>query len=176
MRYYWLEVIRVSSLQDETIKLLTEKLSIKLEMAYPLKDIYRKIDDKCEKIIEHLILCLVFSQEADITVKHWEGEIYNLLNHTYKIQRRNKFPTYKQLCANCFRWEDVLYDNLANTINGLSNIKDLTIPQYNIDNLYNAIINYFKWLYNEFSIKGNVTDIEVFEKIDNLIKEGGVLK
>ena len=157
-------------LESELIKLI-EQHELLLEMAYPLKDIYRKIDDQCEKVIKHLLLCLLFGDKETTTLNHWKEEIAGLLYRTYFVKGTNKYPTEKQLNINCFNWKDTLKDTLDTTIELICHKEKLNIPNYYKDKLYNCIINYFKWLYKEFSIKGQVKEIEVFNKIDSLIKE-----
>lgn len=153
---------------EHLITILNE--SILLEMAYPLKDIYRKLDDKTDIVIRHLILCFVFSSIFNETLDHWKAEVFNNIHRTWKIKGTNKLPTYKQLETNCINtWADTLESSLPNEIESLSSIENLSVPRYNTKKLYECIINYFKWLYTELSNKESVTYSMISNKIDELI-------
>lgn len=154
----------------ELLKLLNE--NILFEMTYPLKDIYRKIDDKIEITIKHLILCFMFSNVSKDTLKHWKAEVYNNIHRSWKIKGSNKLPSFNQLKTNCINtWSDTLKQSLPKEIESLSNIEELQTPKYNVDKLYSVIISYFIWLFTELSKEESINYTQVSNKINELIKE-----
>ena len=90
--------------QKTVIALIKESMELKLEMAYSLETICRKVDDKCEIVNEHLILCFIFRDNNYLD--HWKSEVYSNLKRVYKLKSTNKYPTQKQLQDNCFGWLD----------------------------------------------------------------------
>jgi hypothetical protein len=155
-------------LNEELIKQLTEHQFL-LEMAYGLKDIYRKIDDKIEIVIQHLILCIVFTEVSPITINHWKAEVYNNIHRMWKVKGNNKLPTYNQLKTNCIdTWSDSLLNSLDNEIKSLSKIENLNVSNYDVNKLYNCIISYFEWLFTELSQSESVSSNQVFDEIEEL--------
>lgn len=157
-------------LTEQLILILNE--NILLEMAYPLKDIYRKIDDKIDIVNKHLILCFVFSKVSKDTLSHWKAEVFNNIHRMWRIKGSNKLPSFNQLKTNCINtWSDTLKNSLPNEIESLSAIENLPAPNYNIDKLYNCIISYFEWLFTRLSEVESVNFLEISEQIDKLISE-----
>lgn len=160
---------QVDILTEQTIKQLREHQFL-LEMAYPIKDIYRKIDDKIEIVIQHLILCIIFSNVTPTTLEHWKSEVYNNIHRMWKIKGSNKLPTYKQLETNCINtWSDTLLSSLDSEIKYLCKVENINIYKYNTHKLYDCIIMYFKWIFTELSNKEFIEYTDVFNKIDDLI-------
>lgn len=157
-------------LTEELIRQLNEQQFL-LEMAYNIKDIYRKIDDKIEIVIKHLILCIVFSKVSGETLDHWKSEVYNNIHRMWKVKGTNKLPTYTQLKTNCIdTWSDSLLQSLDNEIKSLSKIENLMITNYNTDKLYECIINYFEWLFTKLSKTESIDYTNIYNKIDDLIQ------
>lgn len=157
-------------LTEELIRQLNEQQFL-LEMAYNIKDIYRKIDDKIEIVIKHLILCIIFSEVSNETLDHWKAEVYNNIHRMWKVKGTNKLPTYTQLKTNCIdTWSDSLLTSLDNEIKSLSKIENLMITNYNIDKLYECIINYFEWLFTKLSKTESIDYTNIYNKIDDLIQ------
>lgn len=157
-------------LTEELIRQLNEQQFL-LEMAYNIKDIYRKIDDKIEIVIKHLILCIVFSEVSGETLDHWKSEVYNNIHRMWKVKGTNKLPTYTQLKTNCIdTWSDSLLQSLDNEIKSLSKIENLMITNYNTDKLYECIINYFEWLFTKLSKTESIDYTNIYNKIDDLIQ------
>lgn len=157
-------------LTEQTIKQLSEHQFL-LEMAYNIKDIYRKIDDKIEIVIKHLILCIVFSEVSGETLDHWKYEVYSNMHRMWKVKGTNKLPTFIQLKTNCIdTWSDSLLTSLDNEIKSLSKIENLMITNYNTDKLYECIINYFEWLFTKLSKTESIDYTNIYNKIDDLIQ------
>lgn len=157
-------------LTEELIRQLNEQQFL-LEMAYNIKDIYRKIDDKIEIVIKHLILCIIFSEVSSETLDHWKSEVYNNIHRMWKVKGTNKLPTYTQLKTNCIdTWSDSLLQSLDNEIKSLSKIENLMITNYNTDKLYECIINYFEWLFTKLSKTESIDYTNIYNKIDDLIQ------
>lgn len=157
-------------LTEELIRQLNEQQFL-LEMAYNIKDIYRKIDDKIEIVIKHLILCIIFSEVSNETLDHWKAEVYNNIHRMWKVKGTNKLPTYTQLKTNCIdTWSDSLLQSLDKEIKSLSKIESLDIDTYNVNKLYDCIINYFEWLFKELSKSESIDYTDIYDKIDNLIE------
>lgn len=157
-------------LEQETVaKIFEEKLELKLEMAYTLNRIYTKIDDASEPVIKHLILCFIFRDLH--LVNHWKSEVYANLNRTYIVKGTNKFPTEDWFNKKCFDWLDSFYNSIDSRVSSLAFVEHLSEPKYNKDNLYDFVVDYFKWLYNKFSSKGEVDAVDVFNCIDNLLNK-----
>lgn len=155
---------------EQLITILNE--SMLLEMAYPLKDIYRKIDDKIDIVNKHLILCFVFSKSSKETLEHWKAEVFNNMHRTWKIKGTNKLPTFNQLKTNCIdTWLDTFENSLPNEIESLSQIENLPTPNYNTRKLYECVKIYYEWLFTELSKQESINFTQISNKIDELIKE-----
>ena len=142
-------------------------LHILNELARGKAEITNKIDTISDEIIEHLILCLLYSDNEK--VKLWKKEIHSLLYKIEKIKGSNKYPSYKKLRKWWFAgFEDTLMDNLDVRIDRI--MYEFGQVKYNQDKIYKAIISYFEWLLQNLSERGSVYLNEVSFKIDELNK------
>ena len=66
-----------------------ESKTLKLEMAKSFKDIADKLNDLTRPVIDHLLLCLLFSDQLPNAIDHWKGEIYSLINTVPKDKSTN---------------------------------------------------------------------------------------
>ena len=145
-------------LVNETIKLIESTKKANL--------IAQDVDSKSRNIINHLIKCSLYPDYQDYS--HWKKEIYNFLNDIYLVKGKNMYPSYKQL----YKWTigtfgDVLYSRLDRYIKDI--MSDYKIVEYDKNKVYNIIIEYYKWLILNLSKQGEVTSLEVSNKIDELV-------
>lgn len=158
----------MNNISIEIINRLNENYPL-LEMAYSKNKLEDYINNRCIELKDHLILCFVYKNKYKMTVHHWASEIYGFLHDCPKLKTTNTYPTYEQLekwCLNSFT--DIIKDNIDSRVQSEKSImKYKSIPDYNKDEVYNKVVEYFKWLFINFSEKGEVT----FNEVENKIKE-----
>lgn len=162
----------MKSIVDETInQIYNEEYSLKTEMAYTKQHIFAQLDRQKDKIIEHLLLCLLYNKTYKSTIHHWESEINSFLNQSWKLKSTNKYPTSKQLCNwGLYTWSDTLTDHLPGMV---TNIEDKygEVNSVNYKVLEDCIVEYFNWLYNKLPLGITVTVSDTRNEIDYLINK-----
>ena len=150
-----------------------ESKTLKLEMAKSFKDIADKLNDLTRPVIDHLLLCLLFSDQLPNAIDHWKGEIYSLINTVPKDKSTNKQPSFNKLKKNCIEsWSDIIESCIPSYIEHLAHKENLNVPDnYNIYNIAQLLIAYFEWLYQNLSKYPTVSDTDVFKEVDKLIAE-----
>ena len=170
----------MKNIVDETVnRIYNEEYSLITEMAYNKQHIFAQLDRQKDKIIEHLLLCLLYNKQYKDTIYHWESEINAFLNQSWKLKSTNNYPTYKQLLDwGLYTWLDTLKDHLPGMINNLEDKYGKINETINYKLLANCIMEYFKWLYKGISTGSTVIVQDTRNKIDCLISiynKGGKL-
>lgn len=148
------------------------------EMADDLQGIKLRISSKIDMIKLHLLMIYVYPNG---NIKHWEDEIYNLLN---EIPRRKKkssnygYITKEQFLD--FSW-NIIEDDLKSKFK--SNLRTveykegrkIQIKNPNPDLFYEFVKRYLYWLAEEMTERGEdngvVDEKQVVEEIERLRKE-----
>lgn len=138
------------------------------ELADSKQQIRNDIVHEENNIIEHLLKCFLYKNSTG-DYNHWKKEIYSFLNRIPKLRGSNKFPSHNILKKFTIdRFGDVLKDWIPHDIRAMVVDGYPKIEDYNIEELYNAIIDYYEWLIKELSSNGKVENIQVYNKIDEL--------
>ena len=151
--------------------ILNESKQNLTEMAEKLSKIIDNLNNLTQPVINHLILCLLFSDNQNIN--HWKKEVYNFIYKLPKDSRTNKYPKFNTLKKFAIdNWADTLDNNLNVYIDNIVEDENLIKPN-NIDNnkLASLILAYFIWLYQNLSEFGIMQRSDVYNYINNLIKE-----
>ncbi len=59
------------------------------------KDIFSKLADSSENVIDHLIKIVLWPNMQE--QNHWKKEVWNLIRSVPKLKSSNRFPTYSQI-------------------------------------------------------------------------------
>lgn len=122
------------------------------------------------RLIQHLIKCFIWKDTTG-DLNHWCSEIAAFYQSVPKLKNTKKFPTYKYLMnITIEKFEDVLNDRIKLTVEDLlyDGYKEI---DYSANRVYNQIIEYFKWISNELSIKGMVSKSDIYKEVTKLINE-----
>lgn len=137
-----------------------------LFMAAENKMIRDRLESNTPQIIEHIIkLCLYPKNES---TNHWNREIWAAIHFVQKQKRTNKFPSSKFIYEATWGTDGDMLDQFLQLV--LSEYGDpKSALQVNIEH---TCIEYFKWLSNNLSENGLVTNQQVTDKLDELLKGG----
>lgn len=123
------------------------------------------------KITEHLLKCFLYKNTTN-NLEHWKQDIYSFLHEVPVLKQNKKLPSYKFLINNTFNiYSEVLMNRLDAKIRDLIKKGYPEISNYNKQNLYSAIYNYYDWLCKLLASNGYIELSEICDKIDELINE-----
>lgn len=142
------------------------------EMAIDQSNAMRDIRSKVDEILVHLLKCFLYKDNTG-NLKHWKREIYGFLNKVPKLKNNKKYPSYKLLKNNTIdMFDDVLLERITPLyINQLISDGYPKVKNYNEQNLYNGVIEYFDWLIKRLSNIGYINSQESYNKIDEIINK-----
>lgn len=147
------------------------------EMAESKSKILRKLNDKSQPILDHLIRQFVLNS-FNAAKGHWVKEIYSILSDVPKWTETNKYLSTSVMYHELFGiiediFEEQSYHFVEHAL--LDEVDEEEIPEYydniNITNLFNYCKDYFTWLAESFSRRGFVNISEVRDKINELIQK-----
>ena len=151
------------------------RFQIITEAARRNNEIKDKILFQQDECIMHL-MCMFLYRDDENCLNHWPTEIRAFISKISKTKSSKKFPTYNQLYewlmsswADCF---DIQYRAFLEDIEDKEN---KYIPQFNLNNMYNFIYDYFDWLAKHLSQYGLVTRDDVKLTINNLLTKYTIL-
>ena len=131
------------------------------------------IGNKVDIIIEHLIKLITMSNNN--SRKHWEGEIAGQLNRVHKLKNKNKYPTKEQLLDWTYYYAKDDIKDIVWLNNEISNIEleygvkvEYTAEQLSVT-LDCIAYDYFVWLSNILSTDGSVSNIKIYQKLDEIV-------
>lgn len=114
-------------------------------------------------VMNHLIKVFLYPNVQE--QNHWKREIAQSLNDIAKQKGKNRFPTAKFLLQNT--WE-IYKDTLSTRLPVIIESIEETPINYDINNVYKAIHDYFNWLCDELSKTGIVRYNIIYSKIEEL--------
>ena len=120
------------------------------------------------------ILCIILAPDSQ-TVNHWMNEIYAFRHDIDKLKGKNKFPSANEI----YKWSYNKKQDLITDVNWMKltiedvkdneNISDSRSPA-TISKIMDSIcVEYFKWLAENLSKVGVVSNRQVHEKLNELI-------
>lgn len=131
------------------------------------------IGNRVDVIIEHLIKLILLPQNE--SRKHWEGEIAGQLNRVHKLKNKNKYPTKGQLLDWTYYYAEDDMKDISWLTNEISNIEldydtKVTIAPQELSIKLNLIAyDYFIWLSNILSIDGSVSNMKIYQKLEEIV-------
>lgn len=141
-----------------------------IEMSDNKSKIEEDIRHAVPQIVNHLIKCLLINDPDNI--KHWENEIYGFLNEVHLLKGSNKLPSEKMLyrCTIGLITPE-LSIRINKYVSQVCRKENIKTPNYNKDALCTCILSYLTWLIKNLSTEGIVEDIEVQNKVNQLIQQ-----
>ena len=125
-----------------------------------------------DRIIDFLLRIYYWSDLVEGSKDYWSEQIYLIYHDIPKQKARKSFPLKEKIFKEIWEsFEDELIgEDLCYRIKRSEGYNEL--PDVIIDsNGYNFAKEYLRWLSEQLSIKGFVSEEEVKEEIDNLLKE-----
>jgi len=136
-------------------------------MALSRKDLAAIIEDNTREIICHLAKLYYFQEDKD-DLNHWRGEIYAFLHNVKRLKGSNKFPDANFIFKNTFIvnessveicMEDTYVDYCENHV---------PTRDYDLNEFTNIVKEYFTWLSNILSNRGQVSKDSISKKLIQL--------
>ena len=142
-------------------------------MANTKNQIIRDLNDHSDQIIFHLIYCYFWKNTTN-NFNHWCQEIWSNINDLPRWKNTNKLPSYDQLCDWYLNTElEKINDYIDSKVISAcyrEKIIEQDIPKYNKSRLIKYIQAYFIWLIQILAEKGSITDLDVANKVKELLK------
>ena len=126
-------------------------------------EIYRKVSDKADTILEHIIKLMLYPNSP--SCDHWKAEIYAALNRVQKLRNNNKLPKAKLIYKALSSYNDVA-DNI---INQVKQTEDLTPSGMDAYDVVSVAECYQRWLSEKLSQEGAVVPNDVFDELNILL-------
>lgn len=129
------------------------------------RDIHRYLVSRSDIVIEYLMKIFLYPESEKLS--HWKLEVAVALNRIYKLKDTNKYPTKIWILLNSWNViEDTIRDSIPVIMEdyGESEHADLNI-------IYDKIHSYFKWISEELSKTGRVSNTRIYSKIEELLEE-----
>lgn len=141
-----------------------------LSMAKSLVEVRREIYGYNSIRNEHLLKCYVFPD--NLAFKHWCGEIAAFPREVSVLKGRNRRPTPKQLYDWLWLaddWDSYRVECYVENLNYSE--KYPKIESVNSQKVLKFLDSYYLWLSEALSTRGSVRNIEVGDKIQELLKK-----
>lgn len=114
------------------------------EMADGLADIKKRLRDCSDQVRQNLMQ--VFLWRSTSTVRHWESELYGACHKVSLCRNTKKFPKKSIILQELWLyWEDCYYKHLRHYVDELQHKEQITVPDFNADNLYHFLEDYYEW-------------------------------
>lgn len=127
--------------------------------------IYRRISDPSDRIIEHIIKLVLFSDST--YCNHWKQEIFGFLNRIPSLKSSGKYPKASWIYTALTIYNDQLSSMISDIKEDCSSLNARSITDASIEN---AVEDYQLWLANNLSENGRVRLQDVYNKLDEIIK------
>lgn len=114
-------------------------------------------------VMNHLIKIWLYPSARE--QNHWKSEVAHALNDVPKMKGKNRFPKFEFLMKNTW---NVYEDSLENRIDAIMSDMKETPIEFDSENLYYSIHDYFSWICENLSKSGIVTNTKVYEEIEKL--------
>lgn len=142
-----------------------------LEMFIERRKLEEKIDNTTDKLIEHLLMCLLIQDDTN-NLNHWSNEVYSSLSRTYSLKPNNKLPSKKLLYSFTIdQFGDILPRWVRGYVSHINDKENTNITDYDTQLLSDYVIKYYEWLIPILSKEGFVESQEVRQQIKSLIQE-----
>ena len=128
-------------------------------------DLADSLESNVREIIKHLIKLWIYPE--DVNVHHWKQEIYNFLHKVPKLRGSKKYPTEAFILKNTI---DVNYKDIDHLVYiVMSNHMNKQILIYDVsDEMKESIVEYFEWLAKNLSTYGEVSRVDLYNKLKRL--------
>lgn len=126
-------------------------------------EIYRKIVDQSDMIVEHLMKILLFPNSEYI--HHWQSEIYSFLPRVKKLRNTKKWPSKKFILEALSTNNDMLDTFIWQSIEEES---ELTPEYLDAEDALPYIEEYMDWLADQLSSHGGASPEGVRQKLEEI--------
>lgn len=96
---------------------------------------------------------------------HWKKEIWNFIHRVPKLKNNNKYPEAEFIFEQISGYADDSYTTIESV---LSEYSQHTPERVDGDELEEMLVEYFTWLSDELSASGEVSAIDVYNKLDEI--------
>lgn len=133
-------------------------------MSESQSEIYRKISDKADTILEHIIKLMLYPDAS--SCDHWKAEIYAALNRVQKLRNNNKLPKPALIYKALSSYNDVT-DNIIKQVKRSE--KEVSSADVSAEAIVKVAEEYQHWLSDALSRDGFVAPDDVFEELHKLL-------
>ena len=149
---------------------LTEDYKRICEMAMPRKDAIDQLTDSEEQRIENLIQIFILRGQ---TINHWCNELYACCHENPRMNIKKKYFNFEELFDILFSsWTKNIvkssFDSYFLDICDKEGLEEL--PEFDFEKLYKFLYDYHYWLADKLSKDLCVTNKEVKNEINELLK------
>lgn len=132
-------------------------------MGTPRSEIRHELTHASGELTEHLIKVYLYPNAQERN--HWKTEIYSFLPRCPKLKSTNKFPESEFILECISAYLDQLEEMMYFVIDENNEIDP---ERYNAEELENMVVQYFSWLAEQLSARGNVHSKSVYGKLDEI--------
>lgn len=127
------------------------------------KMIRDRLEARTPQIIEHIIKICLYPN--NMSINHWKREIWAAIHVVQKQKKTNKFPSSKFIFESTWGIDGDMLDQFIQIV-----LSEYGEYETNINGVEECCIQYFRWLSEKLSAYGFVTNQDVSDELDRILK------